>query len=153
MRYTPEAGRGVAPPALVLVFGGTLMVSMAGGTIADFKLSLGALKTAFTGGVKPAAEIIPAIVSLADKARRGFDAEFAVSGEGKPVEGATVQLFGLHALLKGVGPSQIYVRLAFDQLVVSGNCLAYQGHGFACQYRMQLPIVKRGKSRRSQLSL
>ena len=60
----------IAPPALVLVFGGTLMVSMAGGTIADFKLSLGALKTAFTGGVTPAAEVVPAIVSLADKARR-----------------------------------------------------------------------------------
>lgn len=60
----------IAPPALLLVFGGTLMVSMAGGTIADFKLSLGALKTAFTGGVTPAAEVVPAIVSLADKARR-----------------------------------------------------------------------------------
>ena len=60
----------IAPPALVLVFGGTLMVSMAGGTIADLKLSLGALKTAFTGGVKPAADVVPAVVSLADKARR-----------------------------------------------------------------------------------
>ena len=75
----------IAPPALVLVFGGTLMVSMAGGTIADFKLSLGALKTAFTGGVTPAAEVVPAIVSLADKARRegllALETEVASAGD------------------------------------------------------------------------
>lgn len=57
-------------PAMLLVFGTTLLVSMAGGTMADVKSSLGALKTAFTGGVKPASDVVPAVVSLADKARR-----------------------------------------------------------------------------------
>ncbi|MBZ5735189.1 flagellar motor protein [Nocardioides sp. TRM66260-LWL] len=60
----------IAPPAMILVFGGTLFVSMAGGTMGDLKMSLGALKTAFTGGVKPAADVVPAVVQLADKARR-----------------------------------------------------------------------------------
>ncbi|CAB4717123.1 MAG: flagellar motor protein [Actinobacteria bacterium] len=57
-------------PAMMLVFGTTILISMAGGTMADFKHSIGALKTAFTGGVQPAGAVVPQVVSLAEKARR-----------------------------------------------------------------------------------
>jgi chemotaxis protein MotA len=57
-------------PALVLVFGATLCVTLAGGTLADAKNAVAALKKAFTGKVTPAADVVPTIVGLADKARR-----------------------------------------------------------------------------------
>ena len=57
-------------PPMLLVFGVTLMITMAGGTIADTKSSLKALKRAFTGTSASAADLVPSIVSLADKARR-----------------------------------------------------------------------------------
>ncbi|WP_121253512.1 flagellar motor protein [Nocardioides ferulae] len=57
-------------PPMLLVFGVTFMVSMAGGTIADLKASMKALKRAFTAKAASAADLVPSIVSLADKARR-----------------------------------------------------------------------------------
>ncbi len=58
------------PAPLVLVFGATLMVSIAGGTMGDAKAIVGGLKQAFTGDVKPAGDIVPTVVGLADRARR-----------------------------------------------------------------------------------
>ena len=58
------------PAPLLLVFGTTILVSMAGGTMADAKMSAKALKRAFAGGVSPAGEVVPTVVSLADRARR-----------------------------------------------------------------------------------
>lgn len=57
-------------PPMLLVFGATLAICLAGGTMADAKLSVVALKNAFTGGVKPADDVVDNIVQLADKARR-----------------------------------------------------------------------------------
>lgn len=57
-------------PPMLLVFGATLFVTLAGGTLADAKSSLRALKDAFAGGVAPAGDVVPAVVSLAEKARR-----------------------------------------------------------------------------------
>jgi chemotaxis protein MotA len=57
-------------PALILVIGGTMFVSVAGGTLADAKGVIGGLKKAFTGGVTPASDVVPVVVDLADKARR-----------------------------------------------------------------------------------
>ncbi len=57
-------------PPMLLVFGTTLMVTMAGGTIPDAKNALASLKTAFTGKVRPAGEVVPMVVALAEKARR-----------------------------------------------------------------------------------
>src|SRR5687768_7050851 len=58
------------PAPLLLVFGTTILVSMAGGTMADFKSSLKALKTAFVGKVQPLGDVVPTVVGLADRARR-----------------------------------------------------------------------------------
>ncbi|MEV7431628.1 MULTISPECIES: motility protein A [unclassified Nocardioides] len=57
-------------PPMLLVFGATLLISMAGGTIADAKASVRAAKRAFTAKVPTAGDVVPTVVSLADKARR-----------------------------------------------------------------------------------
>src|SRR3954451_12044141 len=57
-------------PPLLLVFGATLCVTLAGGTMSDAKASMRALKRAFAAKVIPAAEVVPTVVDLADKARR-----------------------------------------------------------------------------------
>jgi len=57
-------------PPLVLVFGTTVMVTVAGGTMADAKTAVKSLKRAFTGKVLPASDLVPAVVSLAERARR-----------------------------------------------------------------------------------
>ncbi|UDY24060.1 motility protein A [Nocardioides sp. Kera G14] len=58
------------PAPMVLVFGVTILVSVAGGTMADAKAIFPNLKKAFGGGVAPAGELVPTVVSLAEKARR-----------------------------------------------------------------------------------
>ena len=58
----------VAP--MLLVFGATLMVTVAGGTLADAKNAIDSLKKAFTGSVPPAGDLVPTVVALAEKARR-----------------------------------------------------------------------------------
>jgi len=57
-------------PPMLLVFGGTLFATLASGTMTDAKSALVAAKAAFVGGPKPAGEVVPAVVSLAEKARR-----------------------------------------------------------------------------------
>lgn len=57
-------------PPMLLVFGGTIFATMASGTLADAKAAVGSLKTALLGGPKAAADVVPAVVSLAEKARR-----------------------------------------------------------------------------------
>jgi chemotaxis protein MotA len=57
-------------PPLLLVFGATLLVSFAGGTVADGKLAVRGLKRAFVGKAPTANDLVPELVSLAEKARR-----------------------------------------------------------------------------------
>jgi len=57
-------------PPIILVFGTTILVSLAGGTIADLKLSLKAARTSLMATVPPATEVVPTVVELAEKARR-----------------------------------------------------------------------------------
>lgn len=55
---------------MVLVFGTTILVSMAGGSMQDAKNIPGSLKRAFMTKVPPAGDLVPAVVTLAEKARR-----------------------------------------------------------------------------------
>jgi chemotaxis protein MotA len=55
---------------LLLVFGTTILVTIAGGTMADAKNALRSIKRAFTAKVPKASDLVPAIVSLAERARR-----------------------------------------------------------------------------------
>jgi chemotaxis protein MotA len=57
-------------PPMILVFGATLMVSLAGGTMSDAKLAVRGLVQAFTGKAQDSSDLVPTIVTLADKARR-----------------------------------------------------------------------------------
>lgn len=58
-------------PPMLLVFGTTLLVTLAGGTMADTKASFKALGRAFSGNAQTSgADAVPQIVALADRARR-----------------------------------------------------------------------------------
>ena len=55
---------------MLLVFGTTMAVTVAGGTTADAKAAVRNLKRAFTTHVPPATDLVPQIVQLAERARR-----------------------------------------------------------------------------------
>jgi chemotaxis protein MotA len=85
-------------PAMLLVFGTTILVSIAGGTMADAKGAIAGLKRAFTGNVQPAGHVVPTVVGLADRARRegllaledamkDIDDEFLVKGVTLAIDG------------------------------------------------------------------
>ncbi|UMG92966.1 flagellar FlbD family protein [Nocardioides sp. TF02-7] len=57
-------------PPMLLVFGTTLLITIAGGTMADAKDAFRSLRRAFTGGAEPVDDLVPQVVELADKARR-----------------------------------------------------------------------------------
>lgn len=57
-------------PPMLLVFGATLAITVAGGTVADAKHALVSLKRAFTGKAASSADLVPVVVSLAERARR-----------------------------------------------------------------------------------
>jgi chemotaxis protein MotA len=86
------------PAPLLLVFGTTILVTVAGGTMADAKAAAVALKRAFVGKVRPAGEVVPTVVALADRARRegllsledslkDIDDEFLVKGVSLAIDG------------------------------------------------------------------
>jgi chemotaxis protein MotA len=58
-------------PPMLLVFGGTIGAAMAGGTMTDTKNAVRALMKALTWKPTPPGEMVPLVVDLADKARRG----------------------------------------------------------------------------------
>jgi chemotaxis protein MotA len=60
----------LAIPAIILVLGGTFGAAMAGGTLSDAIASVGSLKRAMTGKPQPVGEVVPLLVSMAEKARR-----------------------------------------------------------------------------------
>lgn len=85
-------------PPLLLVFGGTLLVSVAGGTMSDAKKAVSSAKTALLGKVASSADVVPVIVDLSDTARRegmlalesrleGIDDPFLVKGVTLAVDG------------------------------------------------------------------
>jgi chemotaxis protein MotA len=57
-------------PAMLLVFGGSLMAVMAGGTLKDFLGLIGSLKKAFTAKVTPPDAVVESVVKLAERARK-----------------------------------------------------------------------------------
>lgn len=57
-------------PPMMLVWGTTILVAIAGGTMDDAKRIPKSLKRAFATKVTPAGDLVPTVVSLAEKARR-----------------------------------------------------------------------------------
>jgi chemotaxis protein MotA len=85
-------------PPMLLVFGGTIFATLASGTLGDAKAAVVAAKSAFVGGPKSAGDVVPAVVSLAEKARREgllsledqikeLDDEFLVKGVTMAIDG------------------------------------------------------------------
>ncbi|WP_426242364.1 flagellar motor protein [Nocardioides sp. LHG3406-4] len=107
-------------PPLLLVFGTTLLISMAGSTIPDTKRSMAALKTAFTSKVPPAHEVVPTVVALADKARREgllaleemtaeIDDPFLVRGVSMAIDGTDPEE------VREILESSVYAKRAADK--------------------------------------
>jgi chemotaxis protein MotA len=89
-------------PPILIVVGGTIGAAVAGCTMADMKSSLAALKTAMGYRATPPAELVPVVVDLADKARRGglltledavaeMDDEFLKKGVSLAVDGTDAE--------------------------------------------------------------
>jgi len=57
-------------PAIILVFGGTMGAAIAGGTLADVKGVFPNIKRALTAKPASSADVVPMVVTLAEKARR-----------------------------------------------------------------------------------
>lgn len=85
-------------PPFLLVIGGTIGAAVAGSTMPDVKSSVAALKRAMGYKATPPADLVPIVVDLADKARRGglltlenavaeMDDEFLKKGVGLAVDG------------------------------------------------------------------
>ncbi len=91
-------------PPMLLVFGTTLMVTMAGGTMQDAKNAVGSLKTAFTARVRPAGEVVPMVVSLAEKARR--EGLLALEDELKKVDDPFL-VKGVTLAIDGTDPDEV----------------------------------------------
>jgi chemotaxis protein MotA len=58
------------PAPMLLVWGATILISMAGGTMADAKGLIGSFKKAFAGQAESSASVVPVVVALADRARK-----------------------------------------------------------------------------------
>ncbi|MDO9379139.1 MAG: motility protein A [Nocardioidaceae bacterium] len=58
------------PAPIILVFGASILASVAGGTMADAKAAAVSLKTAFTSKPQASGDLVPVLVTLAEKARR-----------------------------------------------------------------------------------
>ncbi|MGA9748842.1 MAG: MotA/TolQ/ExbB proton channel family protein [Nocardioides sp.] len=89
-------------PPMILVIFGTLGAAIAGCTIADMKSSVAALKSAMGYKATPPADLVPVVVDLADKARRGglltledavaeMDDEFLKKGVSLAVDGTDAE--------------------------------------------------------------
>jgi chemotaxis protein MotA len=107
-------------PPMVIVFGGTIGAAVAGGTMADTKNAVGSLKRAFTAKPTPAADLVPVVVTLAEKARRegllaledaarGLDDEFLQKGVTFAVDGTDPEE------LRDILESEVYAKRAADR--------------------------------------
>jgi chemotaxis protein MotA len=89
-------------PPILIVVGGTIGAAVAGCTMADMKSSLAAVKVAMGYKATPPVELVPVVVDLADKARRGglltledavaeMDDEFLKKGVSLAVDGTDAE--------------------------------------------------------------
>jgi chemotaxis protein MotA len=107
-------------PPMLLVFGGTIGAAIAGGTMTDAKNAVRSLQRAFTGKAQPAADLVPVVVSLAEKARRegllaledaarGLDDDFLKRGVTLAVDGTDPE--ELREILEG----EVYAKRGADK--------------------------------------
>lgn len=107
-------------PPLLLVFGTTILISIAGGTMGDAKNIVSSLKMAFTGKVEPAADMIPEVVGLAERARREglLSLEESLSTIDDPflVKGVTMAIDGTDPEeVRDILEAEVYAKRAEDK--------------------------------------
>ena len=107
-------------PPILLVFGTTILVTMAGGTMKDAKTAAASTKRAFTGKAESAEDLIPAVVDLAERARRegllaledavkGVDDEFLRRGVTMAIDGTDPEE------LRDILESEVYAKRVADK--------------------------------------
>ncbi len=107
-------------PPLLLVFGGTLCVSIAGGTVADAKNAVTSVKTALFGKVASSADVVPVIVSLSDAARRegmlALESRVADIDDPFLVKGVTLAVDGIDPdELRDILEAELHAKKAVDK--------------------------------------
>jgi chemotaxis protein MotA len=108
------------PAPLILVFGTTMLISIAGGTMMDAKNIVGSLKRAFTGKVESAAAMIPAVVGLAERARRegllSLEESLGTIDDPFLVKGVTMAIDGTDPEeLRDILEAEVYAKRAEDK--------------------------------------
>jgi len=108
------------PAPLILVFGTTMLVSIAGGTMFDAKNIVSSLKMAFTGNVEPPAALIPEVVGLAERARREglLSLEESLSAIDDPflVKGVTMAIDGTDPEeVRDILEAEVYAKRLADK--------------------------------------
>jgi len=91
-------------PPLLLVFGGTIGVAMAGGMLKDTAGLVGAVKHAFTAKVTPADESVGVLIGLAEQARR--NGLLALEESARTVEDPFLRQ-GVELLVDGTDPDEL----------------------------------------------
>lgn len=91
-------------PPMLLVLGTTLMVTVAGGTMADAKHAVTSLKHAFTARVRPAGDVVGIVVKLAETARR--DGLLALEDKLKDVDDPFL-VKGVTLAIDGTDPEEL----------------------------------------------
>jgi chemotaxis protein MotA len=107
-------------PPMLLVFGTTLLVTMAGGTMDDAKTAAKSFKRAFTGNVEPPGTLVPQVVELAERARRegllaledsvkNLDDDFLKRGVTMAIDGTDPEE------LRDILESEVYAKRSADK--------------------------------------
>ena len=107
-------------PPLILVFGTTILICIAGGTMLDAKNIVSSLKMAFTAKVEPPAAMIPEVVGLAERARREglLSLEESLSTIDDPflVKGVTMAIDGTDPEeVRDILEAEVYAKRAEDK--------------------------------------
>ena len=92
------------PPPMTLVFGGTILATVASYTIKDFLYAFSQVPKALTAKVPDAADAIDTIVSLSEKARR--EGLLALEDAAKGIEDGFMRE-GLMAAIDGMDPEDL----------------------------------------------
>jgi chemotaxis protein MotA len=98
------AGSILLVPALLLVFGGTLMAGMAGGILKDSIGLVAQLKRAFMAKVTPPGDLVDSVVALAERARR--EGLLALEDAAKEVNHPFLRR-GLELAIDGTDPEEL----------------------------------------------
>ena len=107
-------------PPLLLVFGGTIAVSIAGGTMADAKNAITSVKTALFGTIATSKDVVPVVVSLSDTARRegmlALEGRLGEIDDPFLVKGVTLAVDGIDPEeLRDIMEAELHAKRATDK--------------------------------------